>query len=157
MFFCLCLFQYRHSFLVGWCTNKSYVIATSDLWLFIHASNLLHLNCPPHSLTSFRMFLFAYFQFDTYLYGSCRYLQRHFCGCYNSVPEATWWPKFVWLCVVCLQQLVEKSSMVNMLSVCFSRLGSLWVLYCTAYCTKENVRISTSGLDSPFCTVVYIW
>ena len=28
-------------FLAGWCTNKSYVIATSDLWLFIHASNLL--------------------------------------------------------------------------------------------------------------------
>ena len=40
-FVCLCLFQYRHCFLVGWCTNKSYVIATSDLWLFIHASNLL--------------------------------------------------------------------------------------------------------------------
>ena len=30
-----------HCFLVGWCTNKSYVIATSDLRLFIHASNLL--------------------------------------------------------------------------------------------------------------------
>ena len=30
-----------HCFLVGWCTNKSYVIVTSDLWLFIHASNLL--------------------------------------------------------------------------------------------------------------------
>ena len=30
-----------HCFLVGWCTNKSYAIATSDLWLFIHASNLL--------------------------------------------------------------------------------------------------------------------
>ena len=30
-----------HCFLVGCCTNKSYVIATSDLWLFIHASNLL--------------------------------------------------------------------------------------------------------------------
>ena len=30
-----------HCVLVGWCTNKSYVIATSDLWLFIHASNLL--------------------------------------------------------------------------------------------------------------------
>ena len=30
-----------YCFLVGWCTNKSYVIATSDLWLFIHASNLL--------------------------------------------------------------------------------------------------------------------
>ena len=35
-----------HCFLVGWCTNKSYVIATSDLWLFIHASNLLSLNSP---------------------------------------------------------------------------------------------------------------
>ena len=30
-----------HCFLAGWCTNKNYVIATSDLWLFIHASNLL--------------------------------------------------------------------------------------------------------------------
>ena len=45
-FVCLCPFQYRHCFLVGWCTNKSYVIATSDLWLFIHASNLLPLNSP---------------------------------------------------------------------------------------------------------------
>ena len=35
-----------HCFQVGWCTNKSYVIATSDLWLFIHASNLLSLNSP---------------------------------------------------------------------------------------------------------------
>ena len=35
-----------HCFLVGWCTNKSYVIATSDLWFFIHASNLLSLNSP---------------------------------------------------------------------------------------------------------------
>ena len=35
-----------HYFLVGWCTNKSYVIATSDLWLFIHASNLLPLIIP---------------------------------------------------------------------------------------------------------------
>ena len=40
-FVCLCLFQHRHCFLVGWCTNKSYVMAASDLWLFIHASNLL--------------------------------------------------------------------------------------------------------------------
>ena len=45
-FVCLCFFQYRHCFLVGWCTNKSYVIATSDLWLFILASNLLPLNSP---------------------------------------------------------------------------------------------------------------
>ena len=50
-FVCLCLFQYRHCFLVGWCTNKSYVIATSDLWLFIHASNLLPSTPHPHSLT----------------------------------------------------------------------------------------------------------
>ena len=35
-----------HCFLIGWCKNKSYVIATSDLWLFIHASNLLPLNSP---------------------------------------------------------------------------------------------------------------
>ena len=45
-FVCLCLFQYRHCFLVGWCTNKSYVIATSDLWLFIHASKPASLNSP---------------------------------------------------------------------------------------------------------------
>ena len=35
-----------HCFLVGWCTNKSDVTATSDLWLFIHASNLLPLTTP---------------------------------------------------------------------------------------------------------------
>ena len=50
-FVCLCLFQYRHCFLVGWCTNKSYVIATSDLWLFIHASNLFPSTPHPHSPT----------------------------------------------------------------------------------------------------------
>ena len=38
-----------HCFLVGWCTNKSYVIANSDLWLFIHASNLLP--STPHPTT----------------------------------------------------------------------------------------------------------
>ena len=36
---------------VMWGPNKSYVIATSDLCLFIHASNLLPLNSPPHSPT----------------------------------------------------------------------------------------------------------
>ena len=40
-----------HCFLVGWCTNKTYVIATSDLWLFIHASNLLPSTPHPHSPT----------------------------------------------------------------------------------------------------------
>ena len=40
-----------HCFLVGWCTNKSYVIATSDLWLFIHASNLPPPTPHPHSPT----------------------------------------------------------------------------------------------------------
>ena len=50
-FVCLCLFQYRHCFLVGWYTNKSYVIATSDLWLFIHASSLLPSTPHPHSPT----------------------------------------------------------------------------------------------------------
>ena len=40
-----------HCFLVGWCTNKSYVIATSDLWLFIHASNLLLSTPHTHSPT----------------------------------------------------------------------------------------------------------
>ena len=49
-FVCLCLFQYRHCFLVGWCTNKSYVIATSDLWLFIHASPQLPIPTPLHSI-----------------------------------------------------------------------------------------------------------
>ena len=44
--FCLLVSFLKHCFLVGWCTNKSYVIATSDLWLFIHASNLLPLNSP---------------------------------------------------------------------------------------------------------------
>ena len=45
-----------HCFLVGWCTNKSYVIATSDLWLFIHASNLLSLNSPsPFPYKSWRL------------------------------------------------------------------------------------------------------
>ena len=41
-----------HCFLVGWCTNKSYVIATSDLWLFIHASNLLPSTPHTHSPTT---------------------------------------------------------------------------------------------------------
>ena len=36
-----------HCFLVGWCANKSYVRATSDLWLFLHASNLLPLLTTP--------------------------------------------------------------------------------------------------------------
>ena len=50
---------YRHCFLVGWCTNKSYVIATSDLWLFTHASSLPSLNSPHRSPTIilFLMFL----------------------------------------------------------------------------------------------------
>ena len=38
-FVCLCLFQHRYCFLVG--AVKSYIIATSDLCFFIHASNLL--------------------------------------------------------------------------------------------------------------------
>ena len=29
-----------HCFLVGWCTNKSYVIATSDLWRGVEGSRL---------------------------------------------------------------------------------------------------------------------
>ena len=37
----VCVFSNTDSFLVG--VNKSYVIATSDLQLFIHASNLLPL------------------------------------------------------------------------------------------------------------------
>ena len=47
-----------HCFLVGWCTNKSYVIATSDLWLFIHASNLLPSTPHPHSPTQRIVLLF---------------------------------------------------------------------------------------------------
>ena len=39
---CLCIwFRGEPTLFPGWCKNKSYVIATSDLWLFIHASNLL--------------------------------------------------------------------------------------------------------------------
>ena len=36
----------------GWCANKSYVIATSDLWLFIHAPNLLPSTHHPTTLHS---------------------------------------------------------------------------------------------------------
>ena len=46
---CSCFHHSGEPTLVGWCTNKSYVIATSDLWLFTHASNLLTLT--PHSPT----------------------------------------------------------------------------------------------------------
>ena len=53
----LCLFQYSYCFLVGWCTNKSYVTATSDLWLFIHASNLLPSH--PHS-TPLHIFIYIH-------------------------------------------------------------------------------------------------
>ena len=62
-FVCLCLFQNRHCFMVGWCTNKSCVIATSDLWLFIHASNLLSLYSPPHSPTCMLLF-FSWHRFS---------------------------------------------------------------------------------------------
>ena len=48
---CVHLGESLHCFLVGWCTNKSYVIAASDLWLFIHASNLLLSTPHPHSPT----------------------------------------------------------------------------------------------------------
>ena len=44
--FCLLVSFLKQTLFLGWCTNKSYVIATSDLWLFIHASNLLPLNSP---------------------------------------------------------------------------------------------------------------
>ena len=60
---CSCVFisvESLHCFLVGWCTNKSYVIATSDLWLFIHASNLLPLNSPsPLPYSHIPRFLFS--------------------------------------------------------------------------------------------------
>ena len=48
-FVCLCLFQHRHRFLVGWCTNKSY----SNLWLVtLHPCfQPASLNSPPHSPT----------------------------------------------------------------------------------------------------------
>ena len=63
-----------HCFLVGWCTNKSYVIATSDLWLFIHASNLLPSTPHPHSPTKL-------------VHGpSCT---AHSCGC-SPWPPCTW-------------------------------------------------------------------
>ena len=59
--------QSLQCFLVGWCTNKSYVIATSDLWLFIHASNP-HPSTPhPHSPTFFFM-IFFFMPFSTQLF-----------------------------------------------------------------------------------------
>ena len=39
--FCLLVSFPTQTLFPGWCANKSYVIATSDLWLFIDASNLL--------------------------------------------------------------------------------------------------------------------
>ena len=54
-FVCLCLFQHRPvCFLAG--ANKSYVVATSDLWLFIHASNLLSSTPHPAPLHVFVLF-----------------------------------------------------------------------------------------------------
>ena len=49
--FCLLVSFPIQTLFPGWCTNKSYVIATSDLWLFIHASNLLSLYSPHRSPT----------------------------------------------------------------------------------------------------------
>ena len=52
-----------HCFLVGWCANKSYVIATSDLWLFLHASNMLSLNSPsplPYTHTHIYIYIYIY-------------------------------------------------------------------------------------------------
>ena len=46
-----------HCFLVGWCANKSYVIATSDLRLFIHASDLLPLLPTP---LPYNIFVFVF-------------------------------------------------------------------------------------------------
>ena len=40
--FCLLVSFPTQTLFPGWCANKSYIIATSDLWFFIHASNLLH-------------------------------------------------------------------------------------------------------------------
>ena len=57
----------------------------------------------------------------------------------------------------CGEILNGKHAFCSHYKACLSRLGSLWVLYCTAYYTKEHNRISTGGLDLPFCTVVYIW
>ena len=42
-------------------------------------------------------------------------------------------------------------------NACFSRFGSFWVLYCTAYGAKEHAICTTGALDSPFYTVVYLW
>ena len=51
-FVCLCLFQNRHYYLVG--VNKSYIIATADLWLFIDVSNLLRSLTTPLPYTFFQ-------------------------------------------------------------------------------------------------------
>ena len=56
-FVCLCLFQYRHCFLVGWCTNKSY----SNLWLvtlhpcFQPASPQFPIPTPLQPIISYRL------------------------------------------------------------------------------------------------------
>ena len=39
--FCLLVSLSTQTLFPGWCANKSYVIATADLRLFLHASNLL--------------------------------------------------------------------------------------------------------------------
>ena len=57
----------------------------------------------------------------------------------------------------CGEILNGQNALCSHYNACFSRLGSFWVLYCTVYGTKEHVRISTGGLDLPFCTVAYIW
>ena len=90
-FVCLCLFQYRHCFLVGWCTNKrdtvswlvgvqiKVVIATSDLWLFIHASNLLPLNSPTPLPYTCRLL--------QCLYNPCVQLRASTCVCTLKIPN----------------------------------------------------------------------
>ena len=56
--FCLLVSFPTQTLFLGWCTNKSYVIATSDLWLFIHASNLLPSTPHSHSPT-YLLYYFA--------------------------------------------------------------------------------------------------
>ena len=87
--------------------------------------------------------------------GPCGNVEAYFCFALRQLLNKG-------LCPQRRPQLVGRSWGFNMLSVhtsnaCFSWFGSVWVLYCTACGAKEHVIITTGALDSPFCTVVYLW
>ena len=52
--FCLLVSFPTQTLFPGWCANKSYVIATADLWLFILAPNLLPSTPHPAPLQTYR-------------------------------------------------------------------------------------------------------